>query len=135
MLFRSLDLYFFRHLFGVLQLPVEPMLGAGLVAYTQEADALEQAVNFTRFYRNESCGKCVPCRVGSQKLFQLGTDLLARRDAGELTPSETAALRGEVLEVSRAMQQTSICGLGYVAPIPLSSALAYFPDEVNGANA
>jgi NADH:ubiquinone oxidoreductase subunit F (NADH-binding)/NADH:ubiquinone oxidoreductase subunit E len=125
-----LDLNFFRHMAGVLRLPVEPMLGAGLVVYAEGADPLEHAVNFTRFFRNESCGKCVPCRIGSQKLYQLGADLIARRDAGELGRKEADVVTGGVLEVGRAMQQTSICGLGHVAPIPLSSALAYFADDV-----
>jgi NADH:ubiquinone oxidoreductase subunit F (NADH-binding)/NADH:ubiquinone oxidoreductase subunit E len=126
----SLDLNFFRHLAGVLRLPVEPMLGAALVVYGDDADALDQAVNFTRFYRNESCGKCVPCRIGSEKLHQLGTDLIARRAERRLTAGEVKAMKTDVLGVARAIQQTAICGLGYVAPIPLSTALAYFPDDV-----
>jgi NADH:ubiquinone oxidoreductase subunit F (NADH-binding) len=127
-----LDLNFFRQLAAVLRLPVEPMLGAGLVVYAEGSDPLDHAVNFTRFFRNESCGKCVPCRIGSQKLYQLGTELVARRAAGGLSRAEVEALTGDVLEVSRAMQLTSICGLGYVAPIPLSSALVYFADDVLG---
>lgn len=126
----QLDLNFFRHLAGLLRLPVEPMLGAGLVVYAEGTDILEQAVVFTRFYRNESCGKCVPCRIGSQKLFQLGTDLLRRRRDAPLPAAELASTTEDVLAVSRAMQQTSICGLGYVAPIPLSTALVYFPDDL-----
>ena len=127
-----LDLNFVRGLNSLLRLPVEPMLGAGLVVYGAGTDPLDHAVNFTRFYRNESCGKCVPCRIGSQKLSQLGTDLLTRRAAGELDAATVAATTTEVLAVSRAMQQTSICGLGYVAPIPLSTALAYFPEDAAG---
>lgn len=125
-----LDLNFFRHLASVLRLPVEPMLGAGLGVYSAGADVLEQAVVFTRFYRNESCGKCVPCRIGSQKLYQLGTSLLTRRGLGTLTPTELEATTADVLAVGKAMQQTSICGLGYVAPIPLSTALVYFRPDV-----
>jgi NADH:ubiquinone oxidoreductase subunit F (NADH-binding)/NADH:ubiquinone oxidoreductase subunit E len=124
-----LDLNFFRNLNSVLRLPVEPMLGAGLVVYAEGTDMLDQAVNFTEFYRNESCGKCVPCRVGSQKLVQIGTDLLARRDAGIPTP-DTEGLRNDVKELTKVLQLTSICGLGYVAPIPLATALAYFPGEL-----
>jgi NADH:ubiquinone oxidoreductase subunit F (NADH-binding) len=125
-----LDLNFFRHLASVLRLPVEPMLGAGLGVYSVGTDVLEQAVVFTRFYRNESCGKCVPCRIGSQKLYQLGTSLLTRRGQGALTPTELEATTTDVLAVGKAMQQTSICGLGYVAPIPLSTALVYFRPDV-----
>ena len=127
-----LDLNFFRHMASLLRLPVEPMLGAGIAVYAEGTDMLDHAVNFTRFYRNESCGKCVPCRIGSQKLFQLGTELLTKRDAGELTHEDIEALRPDVEEVSKAMQQTSICGLGYVAPIPLGTALAYFREDVLG---
>jgi NADH:ubiquinone oxidoreductase subunit F (NADH-binding)/NADH:ubiquinone oxidoreductase subunit E len=125
-----LDLNFFRHLAGVLRLPVEPMLGAGLAVYSDGTDVLDQAVNFTRFYRNESCGKCVPCRIGSEKLHQLGTDLLVRRNYAGISAAEVKATKTEVLDVARAIQQTSICGLGYVAPIPLSTALAYFAGDV-----
>jgi NADH:ubiquinone oxidoreductase subunit F (NADH-binding)/NADH:ubiquinone oxidoreductase subunit E len=125
-----LDLNFFRHLNTVLRLPVEPMLGAGLVVYADGTDVLDQAVNFTEFYRNESCGKCVPCRLGSQKLVQIGTDLLARRAAGVPPADEVAGVRADVAEVTKVLQLTSICGLGYVAPIPLAAALAYFPESL-----
>ena len=124
-----LDLNFFRNLNSILRLPVEAMLGAGLVVYAEGTDMLDQAVNFTEFYRNESCGKCVPCRVGSQKLVQIGTDLLARRAQGIPTP-DVEGLRTDVKEITKVLQLTSICGLGYVAPIPLATALAYFPEEL-----
>ena len=127
-----LDLNFWRNVYGVLRLPVEPMLGAGVAVYAGGADALEHAVNYTRFYRNESCGKCVPCRIGSQKLFQIGTELLDRRDRGELTGprADLDGVKADVNEMTRTLQQTSICGLGYVAPIPLATALAYFDDDL-----
>jgi NADH:ubiquinone oxidoreductase subunit F (NADH-binding) len=124
-----LDLNFFRNMNSVFKLPVEAMLGAGLVVYADGTDILDQAVNFTEFYRNESCGKCVPCRLGSQKLVQLGTDLLRRRGEGIPTP-DTEGLRTDVKQITKVLQLTSICGLGYVAPIPLATALAYFPEEL-----
>jgi len=120
-----LDLNFFRNLHGLLRLPVEPMLGAGLVVYAEGTDILDQAVNFTEFYRNESCGKCIPCRLGSQKLVQIGTELIAHRETG--TKAEGAG--ADVKEITKALQLTSICGLGYVAPIPLATVMAYFADE------
>ncbi|MDB5311980.1 MAG: Respiratory-chain dehydrogenase domain 51 kDa subunit [Gemmataceae bacterium] len=133
-----LDLNFFRNLNLVFRLPVEAMLGAGIGVYAEGADVLDHAVNFTRFYRNESCGKCVPCRLGSQKLFQIGTALLARRATGDLTRDEVfgtkkddpACVAADVRALNDALQQTSICGLGYVAPIPLNAALEYFPGDV-----
>ncbi|MBA4066586.1 MAG: NADH-quinone oxidoreductase subunit L [Isosphaera sp.] len=129
-----LDLGFFRTLHGAVELRVEPMLGAGLVVYNDKADMLSQAANASEFFRNESCGKCVPCRLGSQKLVQIGTDLVARRAAGQpLAGDDARELGRDVREVMRTLQQTSICGLGYVAPSPLASALAYFATDVSAA--
>jgi NADH:ubiquinone oxidoreductase subunit F (NADH-binding) len=126
-----MDLVFYRHMNSALRFPVEPMLGAALVVYAGDVDILDQAVNFTEFYRNESCGKCVPCRLGSQKLVQIGTDLLARRAAGKpLNGQETEELAKDVKDLTRTLQLTSICGLGYVAPIPLATALTYFAPEL-----
>ncbi len=126
-----LDLNFFRHLNSALRLPAEAMLGAAIVVYAGGTDVLDQAVNLTEFYRNESCGKCVPCRIGSQKLVQIGTDLLARRNAGTPpTGKEAEGLKGDIKEITRTLQLTSICGLGYVAPLPLASVLAYFLADV-----
>jgi hypothetical protein len=86
-----LDLNFFRHLNGALRLPVEAMLGAAITVYAGDVDILDQAVNYTQFYRNESCGKCVPCRLGSQKLVQIGEDMLSRRNAGRPLAGDDAS--------------------------------------------
>lgn len=96
-------------------------LGAGLVVYAGPVDMLSQAANATEFYRNESCGKCVPCRVGSQKLVEIGLNL--RKHTGS---EAAAAARVVVRELDRALEQTSICGLGQVAAKPLSTALQHF---------
>jgi NADH:ubiquinone oxidoreductase subunit F (NADH-binding) len=133
-----LDLSFFRNVNGLLKLPAEAMLGAGITIFADGADILDLAVNFTRFFRNESCGKCVPCRIGSQKLYQIGFDLLAKRKAGMLTRQELlgeskddpGSVKADVKLLGEVLQPTSICGLGYVAPIPLGSALAYFGPEI-----
>ena len=133
-----LDLSFFRNMNSLLRLPSEAMLGAGITVFAEGADILGLAVNFTRFFRNESCGKCVPCRIGSQKLYQIGSDLLAKRSAGTLnhedvfgeSKDDLACVKADVKLLGDVLQPTSICGLGYVAPIPLGSALAYFPDDV-----
>ena len=52
------------------------MLGAGMVVYGDRANMLDQALNASTFFRNESCGKCVPCRLGSQKLVEMAGGLL-----------------------------------------------------------
>jgi NADH:ubiquinone oxidoreductase subunit F (NADH-binding) len=79
-------------------------------------DLLAAATNTLRFFRDESCGKCVPCRVGSTKAHALLTESLA---AGGLDD------RGEarVLELERTLRTTSICGLGQVALGPVASVL------------
>jgi formate dehydrogenase beta subunit len=126
-----LDLVFYRHMNGALKFPVEPMLGAAIAVYAGNVDILDQAVNYTEFYRNESCGKCVPCRLGSQKLVQIGNELLDRRDAGTpIAGKDAEAVTKDVKDVTKTLQLTSICGLGYVAPIPLATALIYFPNDV-----
>lgn len=110
--------------------PLHPLLGAGLVVYAGEVDVLDQAINFSRFFRNESCGKCVPCRIGTEKLVQLGTRLAAGRTGGGLSPMAVADAERDVADLTLALTQTSICSLGGSAPNPLASTLTYFPDEL-----
>jgi len=122
-----LDLNFFRGVNGALKLKVGVGLGAAIVVYAKGTDALSQAVNFTRFFRNESCGKCVPCRLGSQKLYQIGLDLIRGRAAESgLSAAELKSAAADVAELRDAMSQTSICALGTSAPMPLACALEYF---------
>ena len=94
------------------------MLGSGAVVVIAEGtDSLAAATNVLRFFRNESCGKCVPCRVGSTKAHDLLTDTL--RTSGELDEGRRARL----LELELTMRKTSICGLGQVALGPVVSVL------------
>jgi formate dehydrogenase beta subunit len=93
------------------------MLGSGaLVVMAEGTDLLAAATNVLRFFRNESCGKCVPCRVGSAKAHGILSDLLA--DGGG--PAEVDERIGELEETLR---KTSICGLGQVALGPVVSVL------------
>jgi NADH:ubiquinone oxidoreductase subunit F (NADH-binding)/NADH:ubiquinone oxidoreductase subunit E len=118
-----LDLLLFREVGPVLGIRVGLMLGAGLAVYAAGADVLDQALNFTEFFRNESCGKCVPCRLGSQKLVEIGTRL-----AGGLAPPDRQAAAGDITDLQSTLAITSICGLGVVAPNPLTTVLELFPD-------
>jgi NADH:ubiquinone oxidoreductase subunit F (NADH-binding) len=102
-------------------------LGAGLVVYSGERDMLEQAVNATEFYRNESCGKCVPCRLGSQKFASLGTHLLNGKIAEERWKEELLPL---TREMGKAIELTSICGLGRSVPVPLRTVGTFFEEDV-----
>lgn len=105
------------------------MLGAGLlvVANSPERSMLDLALNATRFFRNESCGKCVPCRVGSEKLVKIGERLATGLRPGSQELAQLVALVGELQSV---MEQTSICGLGTSASKPLASI---FEHQWNGA--
>jgi NADH:ubiquinone oxidoreductase subunit F (NADH-binding)/NADH:ubiquinone oxidoreductase subunit E len=116
--------------YNVLDLPLDlntvgqmgGMLGAAFVVYDDSRDMVEQALNCVEFYRNESCGKCVPCRVGSQKLVTLIDEVLARKSS--------RAQLSLVSELSDVMGVTSICGLGQVASNPIASVIKFFPEEL-----
>jgi NADH:ubiquinone oxidoreductase subunit F (NADH-binding) len=105
------------------------MLGAGIVVYGEDADLVEQALACQRFYQAESCGKCVPCRIGSTKLAEIADDLLSRR-INKSRLAELVAENGPIGELSFTMANTAICGLGTVAPNPIATLLKHFPDEV-----
>lgn len=100
------------------------MLGSGaVVVCTNRACMLDMAFNAVRFFRNESCGKCVPCRIGTQKMVEM----LEGWMKGSIAAGD-AILLGEL---AHAMKQTSICGLGQIAPVPIQSVMQYFPDIVD----
>jgi NADH:ubiquinone oxidoreductase subunit F (NADH-binding)/NADH:ubiquinone oxidoreductase subunit E len=99
------------------------MLGAAFVVYGDRADMVDQALNCVEFYRNESCGKCVPCRMGSQKLVEMLIELHGGRGR-----AEDLAVIGELAD---ALRLTSICGLGQVAANPITSVIKFFPEELD----
>jgi len=99
------------------------MLGSGaLVVCAEGTCMLDMALNAVRFFRNESCGKCVPCRVGSQKLV----DILTGWTQGKSSPADDQLIE----ELTHALRATSICGLGQVVPAPIASVLKHFREEV-----
>jgi NADH:ubiquinone oxidoreductase subunit F (NADH-binding)/NADH:ubiquinone oxidoreductase subunit E len=102
-------------------------LGAGLVVYAEGRDMVEEAVNSLEFFRNESCGKCVPCRTGSQKFASLGAHLLSGKISADRWEDEIVPL---IKEMGKAIELASICGLGRSVPMPLLTALNFFADDV-----
>jgi NADH:ubiquinone oxidoreductase subunit F (NADH-binding) len=99
------------------------MLGAAaLVVVADGTDMIEIATNVVRFFRNESCGKCVPCRTGTYKVVQMLEDILAGRGNG--------AILDVLPDLEETLAETSICGLGQVALNPITSALQYWGDEL-----
>jgi formate dehydrogenase beta subunit len=93
------------------------MLGSGALTVVAEGtNLLAAGTNVLRFFRNESCGKCVPCRVGSNKALTLMNDLLERGGSVADVPEE-------ITQLEETLRMTSICGLGQVALGPLLSVL------------
>ena len=102
--------------FGTLQ-AAGSMLGSGaMVVMAEGTDLLAAAVNVLRFFRDESCGKCVPCRVGSAKAHVILDGVLA---AG----GGPADVGSDIRDLAEVMRRTSICGLGQVALGPVMSVL------------
>ncbi len=93
------------------------MLGSGaVVAIGDATNLLAAATNVLRFFRNESCGKCVPCRIGSHKAHLMLTHLLARGGGAQ-------DVDRRIDQLEETMRLTSICGLGQVALGPVMSVL------------
>jgi NADH:ubiquinone oxidoreductase subunit F (NADH-binding) len=95
---------------------------AAIVMFAEGTDMVDAALNFTKFYRNESCGKCVPCRVGSQKMV----DIIAGIAAGTARDNDLE----EIERLGETMVMTSICGLGQVVAKPIQSVLKHFRGEI-----
>jgi NADH:ubiquinone oxidoreductase subunit F (NADH-binding)/NADH:ubiquinone oxidoreductase subunit E len=100
------------------------MVGSGAIVVCAEGTCmLDMALNAVRFYRNESCGKCVPCRIGSQKLV----DMLTAWTQGKFNDGDMPLLN----ELSHTLRQTSICGLGQILPAPIQSVIQHFRPEID----
>jgi formate dehydrogenase len=102
--------------FGTLE-PHGCFVGSHAVVVLSDKDDMKAvALNLLKFFEDESCGQCTPCRVGSEKAAKL----MARG------PWDVGLLQ----ELSALMRDASICGLGQAAPNPLLCVLKYFPDEL-----
>jgi formate dehydrogenase len=93
-------------------------IGSAAVVVLSDRDSIrDAALNLMRFFEDESCGQCTPCRVGTEKAVKL--------------MSEQSWNRELLVELSAAMASASICGLGQAAPNPLLCLLKYFPEELS----
>ncbi len=88
---------------------------AAIVVLSNKDSAKQMALNAMRFFEDESCGQCTPCRVGTAKAVKL-----MEKEEWDQPLLE---------ELSTAMVDASICGLGQAAPNPLRCAIKYFPEE------
>ncbi len=89
---------------------------AAVVVLSDQDSARDAALNMLRFFEDESCGQCTPCRVGCEK-------------AVKLMQAKTWD-QGLLEEISTAMVDASICGLGQAAPNPIRLTIKHFPDEI-----
>jgi formate dehydrogenase beta subunit len=88
-----------------------------VVVLSEQDDMKATAINLMRFFEDESCGQCTPCRVGTEKAVKLM----------EQGPWDAVLLT----ELSTAMRDASICGLGQAAPNPLLCVLKYFSEDLS----
>jgi formate dehydrogenase beta subunit len=89
---------------------------AAVVVLSQKDKARDAALNLMKFFADESCGQCTPCRVGTEKAVQL--------------LAETKWKTGLLEELSQAMVDASICGLGQAAPNPIRCVVKHFAHEI-----
>ncbi len=97
------------------------MGSGGLIVMDETSCMVDVARFFMEFCMDESCGKCVPCRVGTKQMY----DLLTKICTGNGTMSDLELLE----ELAPIVKETSLCGLGMTAPNPLMSTLKYFRNE------
>ena len=89
---------------------------AAVVVMSDQDRARDAALNMLRFFEDESCGQCTPCRVGCEKAVKL-----MQADKWD---------QGLLEELSATMVDASICGLGQAAPNPIRLTMKHFPEEI-----
>ena len=97
------------------------MGSGGMVVMDEDSCMVDIAKYFLEFTHSESCGKCTPCRVGSQHLLRMLTEITE----GKGTPTHIDKLE----QVAMTVKQGSLCGLGQTAPNSVLSTIKYFRDE------
>lgn len=97
------------------------MGSGGMIVMDQDTNMVEVARFFMEFCRDESCGKCIPCRAGTVQMHRLLSKIVQR----QATQHDFDLL----LSLCKMVRETSLCGLGQTAPNPVLSAVRYFGDE------
>ncbi|MDD4859436.1 MAG: NADH-quinone oxidoreductase subunit NuoF [Dehalococcoidales bacterium] len=93
----------------------------GMIVMDEDNCMVDVARYFMSFIQSESCGKCVPCRVGTKHML----DILTKITEGNGTPEDVTL----VLELAQSVKQGALCGLGQTAPNPVLTTHRYFADE------
>jgi len=93
-------------------------LGSAAIVVLSDKDNMKDvALNLLKFFEEESCGQCTPCRVGTEKTVKLMKEKIWNKE--------------KLADLSEVMSQASICGLGQAATNPLNSVLKYFGNEIS----
>ncbi|MDD5127837.1 MAG: NADH-quinone oxidoreductase subunit NuoF [Dehalococcoidales bacterium] len=93
----------------------------GMIVMDEDNCMVDVARYFMSFIQSESCGKCVPCRVGTKHML----DILTKMTQGKGTPEDVNTLN----ELAQSVKQGALCGLGQTAPNPVLTTYRYFADE------
>jgi NADH:ubiquinone oxidoreductase subunit F (NADH-binding) len=97
------------------------MGSGGMIVMDEKTCMVDIARFFTDFVQSESCGKCVPCRIGTKRMLEILTRICqGQGQAGDVERLE---------RLGRMVADTSLCGLGQTAPNPVLSTIRYFRDE------
>ena len=103
-------------------LSYESVLGSGAVTVFDESrDVIDIMLRNTEFLADESCGKCTPCREGTEAM----RDILERLDNGDGERNDTQTLK----DLGQVMMASALCGLGQAAPVPVCDTLKYFRQD------
>lgn len=106
-------------------------MGAGGFVIIDENTCMVDLVRYyMEFIRNESCGKCIPCREGTGRMLEI-LESVIRKPLNEESGTTLERFKGvmQLETISSVMKDTSLCGLGQTAPNPFTSALINFRDE------
>ncbi len=115
--------------YGTLQ-EVGAMMGSGgMVVMDERSCMVDVAKFFMEFIRNESCGKCTPCREGTTRMHEILTELTERPVGDPLRRLERFQGILHLQELAEVVKETSLCGLGQSAANPVLSTLRFFRDE------
>ena len=100
-------------------LSFETILGSGAVmVYNNTRDVIDIVSRTMKFFAEESCGKCTPCREGTEVMVEI----MERLSTGQAAPDDIAVLE----DLSATMAAASLCGLGQAAPMVVEDTLKYF---------
>jgi NADH:ubiquinone oxidoreductase subunit F (NADH-binding) len=98
-------------------------LGAGaVIVFSEERNIADVVSSLLGFFRYNSCGKCVPCRVGTTLLTQMASQV---KEKG----ADRDAILSEMLKQAKMMAGTSLCAVGQSPVMPLGSAMKYFRND------